>query len=97
MTNSLRAAAVVAALAAGTTALPSPAAADSFARTAFPVVLYAATGAVIGAVIWPAVFPAAVGTASSVAPVVWSWDAFLTTRAAIGAVAGAALGYTIAP
>lgn len=105
MTNPLRAAAVAAALVVGTTALPAPASADSFVRTAVPVVLWAATGAVVGAVVWPALFPAAVtattaavgATAAAAQPIVWTWESFQTTRAAVGAGVGAVLGYTIAP
>jgi hypothetical protein len=105
MTHPLRAAALAAALVVGTTALPAPASADSFVRTAVPVVLWAATGAVIGAVVWPALFPAAVSatsaaagaTAAAAQPIVWSWESFQTTRAAVGAGVGALLGYSIAP
>ncbi len=105
MTNPLRAAVVAAALVAGTTALPAPAAANSFVRTAVPVVLWAATGAVVGAVVWPALFPAAVtattaavgATAAAARPIVWTWESFQTTRAAVGAGIGAVLGYSIAP
>jgi hypothetical protein len=60
--------------------------------TAVPVILWAATGAVIGAVIWPAV---AVGGAAAAAPGgVMSVGAFLNAGAAAGAFLGGA-GYIL--
>lgn len=97
MNDRLRATALAAALVVGATALPQPAAASSFARTAVPVVLWAATGAAVGAVVWPMLFPTTVGAAATAGPSTISWASFQTTRAAVGAAIGAVLGYTIAP
>ena len=58
--------------------------------TAVPVVLWAATGAVIGAVAWPMMVGG--GAAAAMAPGVMSASAFLNTGAAIGTVIGGA-GY----
>ena len=58
--------------------------------TAVPVVLWAATGAVLGAVAWPMI--AGGGAAAAMAPGVMSASAFLNTGAAIGTVIGGA-GY----
>jgi hypothetical protein len=63
-----------------------------------PVVVGAAAGATVGALIWPAMVPAAATTAVAAAPAAatWGWGAFYSTRAAVGAVIGAGLGYMAA-
>lgn len=68
-----------------------------------PIVVGAAAGATIGALVWPVLFPAPVVIAAApgavaVAPEVmtWGFGAFMTTRAAIGAVIGAGTGYLVA-
>ena len=102
MMDRLRAVALAAALAVGVTAIPTPAPAQvAQPSRAVPTVLWAATGAVLGAVAWPLVFPATVpgGVAGvpAAAATVWSWNSFVTTRAAVGAVVGGLFGYTMAP
>lgn len=97
----------LAALVAATMALPTPAPAQtapgSSGRVIVPTVLWAATGAVLGAVAWPLVFPGTVATGAGAAGApgaaaasVWTWNSFVTTRAAVGAAIGAVFGYTIA-
>jgi hypothetical protein len=66
------------------------------ANAVLPVVVGAAAGATVGALLWPAMVPAGAvtaGTAVVVSP--WGWAAFMTTRAAVGAVIGAGLGYLV--
>lgn len=64
-----------------------------------PVVIGAAVGATVGALLWPVVMPpAAVIAAPGAVAVVpeavgWGFSAFMTGRAAIGAVIGGGLGY----
>ena len=58
--------------------------------TAVPVVLWAATGAVIGAVVWPMMVGGS--AAAAMAPGVMSAGSFMNTGAAIGTVVGGA-GY----
>ena len=81
-------------------ALPAsaqPVRADSSSSYVVPVVVGAAAGATVGALLWPAVVPAAAATAAAPAAAAeatgWGWGAFLTTRAAIGAVIGAGAGW----
>ena len=65
-----------------------------------PIVVGAAAGPTVGALLWPAMVPA--GAAAAAAPAAaasasgWGWGAFLTTRAAIGAVIGGGLGFIAA-
>ncbi len=64
-----------------------------------PVVVGAAAGATVGALLWPAMMPAGAAMAAPAAAAEmsgWGWSAFLTTRAAIGAVIGGGLGYVAA-
>jgi hypothetical protein len=63
-----------------------------------PMVVGAAAGATVGALIWPAMVPAAASTAVAAVPAAstWGWGAFYSTRAAVGAVIGAGLGYMAA-
>ena len=68
-----------------------------------PMVVGAAAGATVAALVWPVLFPAPVIVAAApgavaVAPEVmtWGFGAFVTTRAAVGAVIGAGLGYLAA-
>src|SRR5271157_3033281 len=90
--RSLAAALVVSVALLGAPGFTSPAAAQtasSTLATALPVVLWAATGAVIGAVAWPMIVG---GGAAAAAPGVMSASSFLNTGAAVGAVLGGA-GY----
>jgi len=66
-----------------------------------PIVVGAAAGATVGALLWPALIPAAAAaptaTMAMAAPAAgWGWGAFMTTRAAVGAVIGGALGWVVA-
>lgn len=63
-----------------------------------PVIVGAAAGATVGALLWPAAAPAAAAGAAMAGPEVagWGWGAFMTTRAAVGAVIGGGLGYLAA-
>lgn len=65
-----------------------------------PVVVGAAAGAVVGALLWPAtVVPAGAAMAAPAATAAmdgWGWGAFMTTRAAVGAIIGGGLGYLAA-
>ena len=64
-----------------------------------PVVVGAAVGATVGALLWPATVPAAAATAAPAAAAEmggWGWGAFMTSRAAVGAVIGGGLGYLAA-
>ena len=67
-----------------------------------PVIVGAAAGATAGALLWPVLMPPAVVVsapgAAMMAPEVvgWGLGAFVTTRAAIGAVIGAGIGYVMA-
>jgi len=77
----------------GAPGLTSPAAAQtasSTLATAVPVVLWAATGAVIGALAWPMIVGG--GAAAAATPGLMSASSFLNTGAAVGAVLGGA-GY----
>jgi len=92
--RTLAAAAIASAVLIGAPVLATPAQAQqtsyTSASTVVPVVLWAATGAVIGAVAWPLVVG---GAAAGAAPAgVMSLAAFLNTGAAAGAVLGSA-GY----
>jgi hypothetical protein len=91
--RTLAAAAIASAVLIGAPVLATPAQAQqasyTSASTVVPVVLWAATGAVIGAVAWPLVVG---GAAAGAAPGVMSLAAFLNTGAAAGAVLGSA-GY----
>jgi len=60
--------------------------------TMVPVILWAATGAVIGAVAWPMVVGGVAAPAASAG--IMSLGAFLNTGAAVGAVVGGA-GYLL--
>jgi len=77
-----------------------PVRADGSSSYAVPVVVGAAAGATVGALLWPAVVPAAAATAAAPAVAAeatgWGWGAFLTTRAAVGAVIGAGAGWLAA-
>jgi hypothetical protein len=82
------------------TASAQPVRSDGTSSYAVPIVVGAAAGATIGALLWPAVVPATAATAATAAaPAVaaeatgWGWGAFLTTRAAVGAVIGAGAGW----
>ncbi len=69
-----------------------------------PVVIGAAVGATIGALVWPVMMPAAAagpamaGPAAAAGPAMagWGMGAFVTTRAAVGAVIGGVAGYLFA-
>jgi hypothetical protein len=67
-----------------------------------PVVVGAAAGAAVAALLWPVIAPAGavVATPATVAAapaaVGWGWGAFMTTRAAVGALVGAGLGFVAA-
>jgi hypothetical protein len=61
-----------------------------------PIVVGAAAGATVGALLWPAMVPAGAAAAAAPAASGWGWGAFLTTRAAIGAVIGGGLGFIAA-
>ncbi len=67
-----------------------------------PVVVGAAAGATVAALLWPVIVPtgAVVATPGTVAAapaaIGWGWGAFMTTRAAVGALVGAGLGYVAA-
>jgi len=87
-----------------------PVRSDSSTGYVVPIVVGAAAGATVGALLWPAVMPAAAATAAATeaAPAVaaapamaveatsWGWGAFMTTRAAVGAVIGAGAGWLVA-
>jgi len=77
------------ALAPAASAQPSN---STSASTVVPLVLWAATGAVIGAVAWPVVMGGAAATAAPAG--VMSLGAFLNTGAAAGAVLGG-MGYVL--
>jgi len=77
----------------GASGLASPAAAQtpsSTLATAVPVILWAATGAVIGAVAWPMIVGG--GAAAAATPGIMSAGSLLNTGAAVGTVLGGA-GY----
>ena len=64
-----------------------------------PVVIGAAAGATVGALLWPAMAPAAGAAMAGPAAAEmggWGWGAFMTTRAAVGAVIGGGLAYLAA-
>lgn len=82
------------------TASAQPAPMGSSGGYVVPVVVGAVAGAVVGALVWPMIVPAAAAAPAAAgvvaaAPVEtgWGWGAFMTTRAAVGAVIGAGLGY----
>lgn len=58
-----------------------------------PVVVGAVAGAAVGAFLWPVIVPAATVPGAVAAAPEWGWGAFVTTRAAVGAIIGAGLGY----
>lgn len=67
-----------------------------------PVVVGAAAGATVAALLWPVIVPAGAvavtpgAVAAAPAAVGWGWGAFMTTRAAVGALIGAGLGFVAA-
>jgi hypothetical protein len=67
-----------------------------------PVVVGAAAGAAVAALLWPVIVPAgavaATPGAAEAAPAAmgWGWGAFMTSRAAVGALIGAGLGFVAA-
>jgi len=65
------------------------------AQSVGPIVVGAALGATVGAFVWPVMaIPAAAGMAGAAATIgPWDWNAYLTTRAAVGAVVGGSLAY----
>ena len=87
-----------------TTASAQPVQSGSSGGYFVPVVVGAAAGATIGALLWPVIVPAgavvAAGPSAMVAAgpgaAAWGWGAFYTTRAAVGAVIGGAVGYLMA-
>ena len=78
-----------------TAAAQQPSAPNASSGYFVPVVVGAAAGATVGALVWPVVAPAGVAVATPAA-MGWGWGAFMTTRAAVGAVIGAGLGYIAA-
>ena len=90
MKSRMLAVAVVASMVAATAPQAEAQTVGSTLATAVPVVLWAATGAVIGAVAWPMMVGG--GAAAAMAPGVMSASAFMNTGAAIGTVVGGA-GY----
>jgi hypothetical protein len=64
-----------------------------------PVVVGAAAGATVAALLWPVIVPAGAvaatpgAVAAAPAAMGWGWGAFMTTRAAVGALIGAGLGF----
>ena len=90
MTSRMLAVAMVATALTATAPRAEAQTASSSLATAVPVVLWAATGAVIGAVAWPMIVGG--GAAAAMAPGVMSAGSFLNTGAAIGTVVGGA-GY----
>ena len=81
-----------------------PVRSDGSSGYVVPVVVGAAAGATVGALLWPAIVPAAAVTAATAAAPAaataaetgWGWGAFMTTRAAVGAVIGAGAGWLAA-
>jgi len=71
-----------------------PAQSSSSSSYIVPIVVGAAAGATVGALLWPAIVPATAAMATPAAG--WGWGAFMTTRAAVGAVIGGALGWMVA-
>ena len=63
-----------------------------------PIVVGAAAGATVAALLWPVIVPAGAvaatpgAVAATPAAAGWGWGAFMTTRAAVGALIGAGLG-----
>jgi hypothetical protein len=81
------------------TASAQPASVGGSSNYLVPVVVGAAAGATVGALLWPAVVvPAGVAMAApaAAAGMGWGWGAFMTTRAAVGAILGGGLGYLAA-
>ncbi len=67
---------------------------DSTGSTLVTVIIGAAAGATVGALLWPASASAVVAAGAPVAAS-WGWGAFISTRAAVGAVIGGGLGYLV--